>query len=303
MNVHIVLFLVSLFYGILFSWAGEIMPKYLSAETMVWMRVTFAAVIFHTVGIVRFSKETIHWRRDWKEFALCGFFGTSANMFLFFKGLEKTQPINAAVLMLLAPLFVAVFDHVRLNKKPTIPFALALIAAALGCVKLLGAASHTFSNETLLGDLLVGINAIFYAIYLVRVKKLTAQYHPFVVNRWTFTFGWIYMLPIGFIPFLGSDFSVIPSSIGLKIGYVLIVMSFLVYFMNAYAIKKSGPTLTGVYIYLQPILATIIALILGTDTVSIFKALWISIVLVSVFIATRNSPSQLPHIANSSEKN
>ena len=59
MNVHIVLFLVSLFYGILFSWAGEIMPQYLSAESLVWMRVTFAALIFQVIGLIYYSKNKV----------------------------------------------------------------------------------------------------------------------------------------------------------------------------------------------------------------------------------------------------
>ena len=303
MNVHIVLFLVSLFYGILFSWAGEIMPQYLSAESLVWMRVTFAALIFQIIGILYYSKIKIDWKADWKTFAICGFFGTSANMYLFFKGLEITHPINAAVLMLLAPLFVAVFDHIRLSRVPTVIFSVALIIAAIGCIQLIGGKGISFQSETIMGDIWVGINAIFYAIYLVKVKSLTRKYPAFVINRWTFSFGWLYITPIGLLPFIGTDFYVIPSAIALKIGYILVVMSFLVYFMNAYAIQKSGPTLTGVYIYLQPLLASIIAVFLGTDQLSLQKAIWIMLVLISVFIATKNSPSQLRDIANSGEKN
>ena len=64
-----------------------------------------------------------------------------------------------------------------------------------------------------------------------------------------------------------------------------------------------GITLTGVYIYLQPLLASIIAVFLGTDELSLKKAILIILVLASVFIATKNSPSQLRVIANSGEKN
>ena len=89
MNVHLVLFLVSLFYGILFSWAGEIMPKYLNAEALVWMRVAFATLAFHLIGFWGKSIK-IDWKKHGLEFAICGFFGTSANMYLFFKGLQST---------------------------------------------------------------------------------------------------------------------------------------------------------------------------------------------------------------------
>ena len=73
MNVHLVLFLVSLFYGILFSWAGEIMPKYLNAEALVWMRVAFATLAFQLIGIWGKSIK-IDWKKHGLELAICGFF-------------------------------------------------------------------------------------------------------------------------------------------------------------------------------------------------------------------------------------
>jgi len=289
MNVHIVLFLVSLFYGILFSWAGEIMPKYLNAEALVWMRIAFATAAFHLIGLMGKTIK-IDWKKHGLELAICGFFGTSANMYLFFKGLQSTFPINAAVLMLATPLFVALFDHLRLKIKPNIGFSLALLIAAWACYKLLTESLHTFTTETLTGDLLVFINAIFYAIYLVRIKKLTAIYPPITLNRWTFSFGLLFMSPLGIYAVAQSDFTQIPEPIWGKIIYILVVMRFLVYHMNAYAVKIAGPTLTGIYIYLQPLLATLIAFVLQTDSVSAMKIFWILLVLAATFYATRNSP-------------
>ncbi len=289
MNVHLVLFLVSLFYGILFSWAGEIMPKYLNAEALVWMRIAFATLAFHLIGVFGKSSK-IDWKNHGLELAICGFFGTSSNMYLFFKGLQSTFPINAAVLMLATPLFVAIFDHIRLKAQPKTSFMLALMIAAMGCFKLLTENNNTFTRETRIGDLLVLINAIFYAIYLVRIKKLTASYPPITLNKWTFSFGFLFITPLGIPALMSANFNAIPNPIWGKIIYILVVMSFLVYFMNAYAVKIAGPTLTGIYIYLQPLLATIIAFILQTDSVSLMKVVWILVVLIATFYATRKSP-------------
>ncbi len=289
MNVHLVLFLVSLFYGILFSWAGEIMPKYLNAEALVGLRIAFATLAFHIIGWSQ-KNTAINWKKHGLEFAICGFFGTSANMYLFFKGLQSTYPINAAVLMLATPLFVALFDHLRLKARPNWAFTLALFTAAFACYKLLTESNHTFTSETRLGDLLVFINAIFYAVYLVRIKKLTAVYEPITVNRYTFSFGLLYISPLALTAVFQANYAAIPSPIWGKIIYILLVMSFLVYFMNAYAVKAAGPTLAGLYIYLQPLLATLIAFILQTDSLTVMKIIWILIVLLATFFATRNSP-------------
>jgi drug/metabolite transporter (DMT)-like permease len=278
------------------------MPDYLTAEALVWLRIAFATLAFHTVGVF-LQKTRIDWKTHWKEMAICGFFGTSANMYLFFKGLEVTYPINAAVLMLATPVFVAIFDHFRLKVLPQFGFLVALISAAYGCFKLITIHHHTFTSETIIGDIYIVINAVFYAIYLVRIKKLTAIYPPVSLNKWTFTFGLIYITPITLFSLFSGETTFttlthIPINIWYKIGYILVFTSFLVYLMNAYAVKIAGPTLAGIYIYLQPLLATIIAFILKTDQVSFEKIGWILIVLLSTFYATRKTPQAKKLVAS-----
>ena len=108
-RVHIALFFVSLLYAILFSWAGQIMPNYLQPEAFVMLRVFTATILFYLVALTH-THEKINWKAHGKEFAICGFFGTSANMYLFFHGLALTHPINGAILMLVTPLFVGIFE-------------------------------------------------------------------------------------------------------------------------------------------------------------------------------------------------
>lgn len=288
-RVHIALFFVSLLYAILFSWAGQIMPNHLSAEGFVFLRIVFATTLFHLIAFFQKS-EKINWKLHLKEFAICGFFGTSANMFLFFKGLESTYPINGAILMLFTPLFVAILDHFRVQKWPNWQFTLGFVAAATASFLLIAGKGAKFSEKTILGDIWIAINAILYAVYLVRVKKLTAVYSPISVNRWTFSFGLLYITPIGLLPFTQTQFQNIPSDIWLKISYILIFTSFLVYLLNAYSVKKAGPTLAGLYIYLQPLLATVIAFILQTDQLSLEKITLIITVLAGVFVATKFTP-------------
>lgn len=287
--VHIALFFVSLLYAILFSWAGQIMPNHLSPEAFVLLRIFTAFTLFQITARI-FQWEKINWKAHGKEFAICAFFGTCANMFLFFKGLELTHPINGAILMLVTPFFVGIFDHFRVKKFPKLWFILGTLAAAGGSIWLMFGKGAHFNSKTIRGDIFVAINALFYAIYLVRVKKLTAVYQPLTVNRITFFFGLIFMFPIGISALLHTSFSNIPQDIYAKIAYILFFTSFLVYLLNAFAVKKAGPTLAGLYIYLQPVLAAIIAVILGTDHLSPLKAGLIITIMAGVWIATRNSP-------------
>ena len=75
----------------------------------------------------------------------------------------------------------------------------------------------------------------------------------------------------------------------------LLAISLFLFAFNAYAVKKAGPTLAGLYIYLQPVLAAIIALILGTDHLTSTRIFQIGLIMISVWSATRFSPSSSKH--------
>lgn len=289
MRVHIALFFVSLLYAILFSWAGQIMPNFLTPEAFVLLRVITATGLFYLFSLA-IPADPIQWKAHGLEFAICGFFGTSANMYLFFHGLALTHPINGAVLMLVTPLFVGIFDHIRLRVLPKRWFILGtLIAAAASVWLMVGKGAH-FNSDTLRGDLFVAVNALFYAIYLVRVKKIAHIYKPITINKITFTFGTLYLLPVGGWALYHTQFGSFTPSITAKVIYILFFTSFLVYLLNSYAVKKAGPTLAGIYIYLQPVLATIIAVMLGTDQLTLSKGLLMLSIMGGVFLATRFSP-------------
>jgi drug/metabolite transporter (DMT)-like permease len=98
------------------------------------------------------------------------------------------------------------------------------------------------------------------------------------------------MLPIGGWALYHTQFANFTPSISAKVVYILFFTSFLVYLLNSYAVKKAGPTLAGLYIYLQPVLATIIAMMLGADQLTLSKTLLMVSIMGGVFLATRFSP-------------
>lgn len=286
MKVHSALLLVSLLYAILFSWAGEIMPAYISAEGFVWLRILTAFTLFSLCSLF-ITDKAIDWRNDWKRFAVCAFFGTAANMFMFFKGLSMTKPINGAVLMLVTPLFVAIIEHWVQKKRPSATMTAGISIGALGAFLLMRGKGTQFSTETLEGDIWVSVNALFYAVYLVLAKKLANKYHAITVNKVMFGMGLIYIAPLGAIPLWHTAFTVIPGDIWLKISYVLFFTSFLVYLLNTYGIKHASGSMVGIYIYLQPLLATLIAVLLGRDELTAEKTMYALMIIMGVWLVSR----------------
>ncbi|MES2560222.1 MAG: DMT family transporter [Bacteroidota bacterium] len=290
LKVHLALFLVSLIYGATFTIAKQVMPLYVKPFAFILLRVSVAAVcifIFHSI----FVKKRITERKDFLQLGISALFGVAFNMLLFFKGLSITTPINGSVLMMNTPIFVVVFAALYLKEKITTQKIVGIGVAAIGAVLLMGGMRFNFSSETIWGDLMITANAIIYAFYLVYAKSLMQKYHPLTVTMWSFVFGWFVVLPFGAGEFTEINFTDMPLKIWLFVAFITIGSTFITYVLNAYALRKASSSLVGTYIYLQPVLATLIAIISGKDMLTFEKCCYILVIFGGVFLVSwRKNP-------------
>jgi drug/metabolite transporter (DMT)-like permease len=162
--------------------------------------------------------------------------------------------------------------------------SIGILVACFGAVLLMGGEGFQFGGATVVGDIWVTLNAISYAIYLVLVKGLVNRYHAVTVNKWSFTLGTLFVLPFGLPQLAETNFQVIPWDVWLKIAYVLVFTTFITYQLNAYAIKRASASLAGTYIYLQPVLASLIASLSGRDALTGAKVLFILLIFTGVYL-------------------
>ena len=282
-KVHCSLFLVSLIYAATFTIAKEVMPHYIKPMGLITIRV-WGAVSLLWVTHFLFVKESIFGKKDFLMLLKCAVFGVAANMLLFFKGLAITTPINAAILMVTTPLFVAFFSFFLLNEKVTKLKVIGLCFGVFGAILLLLGPSLSFNSTTLWGDLMVMTNAIIYAYYLIIAKPLLHKYSPLTVIKWTFFFGGLLVIPFGFTELKEVQWQAIPNSIWSAIIFLIIGATFITYVLNAWALRNANATLVGAYIYLQPVLATIIAVSMGKDSLTLPKVLFSLLIFTGVYL-------------------
>jgi drug/metabolite transporter (DMT)-like permease len=187
--------------------------------------------------------------------------------------------------MLFTPIFVLIFAWLMLGEKMGFRKVSGIVIAAIGALVLVGGTQLEFAKETVMGDIYVTLNAIIYAFYLVYAKRLMVKYHPLTVTLYAFFFGFFLVLPFGLNQFIEIDFANLPGFVWLTIVFVTIGSTFLTYVLNAYALKHASSSLVGTYIYLQPVLAAIIALVLGKDQLTTIKFISMLVVFTGVYLA------------------
>lgn len=255
LKAHLALLGVNLIYGANYIIAKGVMPDYVKPFGFIFLRVIGALCLF--LFMYSFNKEKIE-KKDYFKMALCAVFGVALNQSIFFKGLSLTSPINSAVIMTFTPAIVLVLGAVFLKEKLTSSKIIGIIIGGIGAVSLILLSANKVSGSgDLIGDILILANATSYAIYLILVKPLMLKYKPITVITHVFFFGFLLVIPISFQEVKMIDFSVMPSTILMSIAFVVVGTTFLAYLLNIYALNTVSPTISSVYIYLQPLFASI----------------------------------------------
>jgi len=290
-KAHIALFLVALIYGANYSIAKLVLDdNYIQPFGFIVFRALSGMGLFWFFHLA-FVREKVK-MKDVPMLILCAIFGVAINQMCFFMGLKYTTPINASLIMTTTPILVLVTSAILIKEKITFQKMIGIALGAIGAIILISkGGSFSLQQNQILGDALIFTNAMSYGIYLVLVKKLMNRYHPITVVKWVFTFSIFMVLPFGWNDVKAIEWSTFSSTIWWAFAYVLIAVTFLAYLFNAFALKIVNPSVASIYIYLQPLFASLIALMMGKDELGFIKILAGILIFTGVFLVSKPSSS------------
>ncbi len=258
-SLHVVLVLVQIAFGSL-AVEGKLAmsPAYgVSPRALAMSRILGGAVAFASVSAARrarggASPKAVRSVRDVAELAALALFGIVLNQALFLAGLRKTSPVSATLLVATIPVFIAIVAAVSGRDRLT-PRGLAGVALAI-----LGIAAITGFALPASGDLLVLLNSLSYAVYVVFAKGPLARHGTATVVAWVFGLGAVLFAPFGGPALIREAPGWSAGAIGL-VAFVVLVPTVFAYGLNAWALRRATPTLVAVYVYLQPLVVTALA--------------------------------------------
>lgn len=283
----VAVFSTAIFYGITYSVAKNVMPAYMSPNALVWIRIALATLLFWITSWVIKSPEME--RKDFPYVLLLSTIAIVISVLSFYKGLSLTTPINSAVIMVTTPILVFVFSLFILKEKLQWKRILGIVIGLLGAYFLTTTGERKAVNAVNipLGNFLVFVNAAGYALYLILAQKMIQKYHPITFVKWLYTFGLIIMTPFVFDEVLDIEWGKMPVNIYGTVAYIVVFATYLNFLFNLYGLKHLKPTTVSAFIYTQPVIASLFALFLGTDNLSVVKvmcslAIFLGVYLVSI---------------------
>lgn len=256
---------------------------------LVGLRMAGAAILFWLFALVTGVEKVA--KRDIFLFFVAALLGVVFNQGVYTLGLSLTSPVDASVISSSTPIFTMVIAAFYLREPMTAKKVIGVLLGAAGAVTLILSGvqpGHTLGGNAL-GDALCIFAELCFASYLVFFKALISRYSPMTVMRWMFTWAAIVVLPFTAKDMMAVDYSSLDwETIG-GLAYVVVVATFFCYFLSPIGQKHLRPTVVSMYFYVQPVVATILATIMGTaGTFGVVKVLSVIMIFVGVFLVMRS---------------
>lgn len=274
-------------YGVNHTIAKLVMPHYIGSLGFVLLRVLGATLMFWFLSLF-FKSKPID-KEDRFTLFKCGLFGMSINIAAFISGLDYSTPINSSVLIIISPIFVVILSYFifknNINSSKITGIFLGFIGAL---ILILTADSNSSVGRNIpLGNFLFIVNSISYAYYLIIVKPMAQKYDLITLFKWLFLVGLIFNFPLGISQFLDVEWTNLPfKGAILPMCFVVVCTTFLTYFLNGYALTKLTSTEVAVFMYLQPIIGILFAVLTNSDTINLTMVIASMLIFTGVYLTS-----------------
>lgn len=252
------------------------------------LRAAGASALFWLISLF-LPRERIA-RGDMGLIVLASFTGLFVPQMTFLSAITMATPLDTGILGTLGPIFTMFFALLFLKEPITFKKAGGVALSFAGVLLLVLNSVHAAgpASTTPMGFALLLLNSLSFALYLGAFRPLIARYSVVTFMKWMFIFSLVMALPFSLKGLLTLDFGAIPAKVGWEIGYLIFFATFVAYFLIPFGQKRIRPTLVSLYTYLQPVIAAIISVWIGMDTLSWQKILSAFLIVAGVVLVSRS---------------
>lgn len=228
--------------------------------------------------------------------SVLGFFLTQ--MF-FLMAISRITPMDCSIITSLSPVYTMFIAAYALKEPLTAQKIGGVVLSLCGIIYLIlnsVTSSSAVAQTTPLGVLLMIGNSLCFSLYLGIFKPTIAKYSVVTFMKWTFLFASLLALPFSAKEIITLDFAALPKQHIAELAFLIICATFITYFLIPVGQKILRPTLVSMYSYVQPIVAIVVSIYVGMDTLSWQKVLAAVTVFAGVAIVSYSRSKREPNI-------
>jgi len=290
LRAHIFLAILTIISGFNYTIAKKVMPQFIQPSSIIWIRMSCTTLFF--LAFIFLSKRSFKIeKKDYLRLFLCAIFGITINQIFFFEGLNLTSPINTSLIMAAIPITVFVLSIIFLKDKMTLWNVTGLLLSATGAIILLLDSKGKFEG-LFIGDIFILVNAISYGIFLILARQLMLTYDSVTVIFWIFLMGTFLSFPYCYSKYIHTDWLHIPTYAWLSLGFIVVFATIVNYYIGVDVLKDVSPAVSSMYVYVQPIVTTLVALYFGSDKLDGQKLISSVAILLGVYLVGKSSANR-----------
>lgn len=259
------------------------------------LRATGATILFWLLSLFM-PKEKVP-LKDLLQIFVASMLGLFLTQMSFLKAITMTTSIDLSITNTCTPIMTMFVAAVALKEPITGKKIGGVLVSLVGVLILIfnsvglgGGASETKP----LGIVLTILNGLTFALYLGIFRPLIAKYNVVTFMKWMFLFSMIVALPFNARHFFQLPFGQMDTKVLWQVAYVVVFATFVAYFLIPVGQKRLRPTLVSMYNYVQPIVATIISIIIGLDHITWKKLVAMVLVFAGVWIVNQSRAAAQP---------
>lgn len=263
----------------------------ISPITIFTLRALGAGLIFWILSLF-LPKEKVE-RKDYLKIFAAAFLGYFVTQLTFLVAIPEVTPMHCSIISSMSPIYTMFIAAFVLKEPLTWKKAAGVLISLCGILFLIfsnARGSAGASESSMKGIMLMFLNSLSFSLYLGIFKPVIAKYSVVTFMKWIFLFSALMSMPMSFREVISLSWTRIPYVQIWELGYLIVFATFISYFLIPVGQKRIRPTLVSMYSYIQPIIATVISIIIGMDILTWQKLLAAGLVFFGVFVVSR-SPS------------
>ncbi|MBE6189172.1 MAG: EamA/RhaT family transporter [Rikenellaceae bacterium] len=199
--------------------------------------------------------------------SILGFFLTQ--MF-FLLAISHITPMDCSIITSLSPVYTMFIAAYALKEPLSAQKIGGVVLSLCGIIYLIlnSVTSSSVAQTTPLGVVLMIGNSLSFSLYLGIFKPIISKYSVVTFMKWIFLFATLLALPFSAKEIASLNFAALPAEYLAELAFLIICATFITYFLIPVGQKILRPTLVSMYSYVQPIVAIVVSIYVGMDTLS-----------------------------------
>jgi drug/metabolite transporter (DMT)-like permease len=238
---------------------GKLAMRDVAPFVIAAVRVVAGVFFLGLLARDRLRREAPLSAREHLELAFLALLGIVGNQVLFISGLSRSTATNAALLSATIPVFTVALALLAGVDEPSRRRLVGVPLALAGALVLMNVERFDLSGRTLRGDIMLVLNCLSYAGFLVAGRRILRRRHPLAVTAWLFRYGSVPILLLALPSLARARPADLQVGTWALLAAIVAFPTLAAYSLNIWALARTGPSTTAIFFYLQPLFAAALA--------------------------------------------